>query len=568
MTFVKSCIAKLCLFSILSVSFLQCGNNNNNEINPIVLLLTVGWLQTRPDGGFGLNFDSSSWSSVEEQINLTDLRGSSTTTNLSSSSLPSKMNLQDTGFFPPIGDQGKYGTCVAWAVGYNMKTYMENRDLNQTTSSSSSQFSPKYLFWSIPDSQKGEGCGGTNFEYALQVVQTKGIATQATVPYTELGDCSYQTVDSWDNEASSYKIKSYRRLDKVDSNGDGIININAIKENIANYNPVVIGAKLGDKFMQWRGSGVLQGDTYNYSGQHAYHAMVVGGYDDSVGPNGSFLVINSWGQRWGNSGTIWVDYNFFKNEFAFASFMATNIPSKPQDENNIVPVYSQADLYGFSLAASINTSNRQLTLSYVVKNTGKTTISSDNNWAIAFILYNANSANDYKVIYYDLFSNKYSDNTCDYDSNLDNAFFCNYNSSVSFASGYGMTRSNDLIASATVPSNLNGTYYSLIVADLMDNISEVNEDNNLLYSSYTTKYENGVPKSVSRSLKTEGNPEGKAYLSYEEMRKVNPNTYTPEELRLLLSQLKNNAYTRLRAKQNKSSKTKTEIIIPKRPVLN
>jgi len=24
--------------------------------------------------------------------------------------------------FPPIGDQGQYGTCVAWSVGYNLKT--------------------------------------------------------------------------------------------------------------------------------------------------------------------------------------------------------------------------------------------------------------------------------------------------------------------------------------------------------------------------------------------------------------------------------------------------------------
>ena len=34
--------------------------------------------------------------------------------------LPSSVDL--TKKFPPIGDQGQYGTCVAWASSYNLKT--------------------------------------------------------------------------------------------------------------------------------------------------------------------------------------------------------------------------------------------------------------------------------------------------------------------------------------------------------------------------------------------------------------------------------------------------------------
>ena len=33
--------------------------------------------------------------------------------------LPSAVDFTDK--FPPIGDQGQYGTCVAWAAGYNLK---------------------------------------------------------------------------------------------------------------------------------------------------------------------------------------------------------------------------------------------------------------------------------------------------------------------------------------------------------------------------------------------------------------------------------------------------------------
>src|SRR4051812_45910491 len=35
-------------------------------------------------------------------------------------SLPSQVDL--TSKFPPVGNQGQYGTCTAWAVAYNLKT--------------------------------------------------------------------------------------------------------------------------------------------------------------------------------------------------------------------------------------------------------------------------------------------------------------------------------------------------------------------------------------------------------------------------------------------------------------
>src|SRR5690625_7374571 len=63
-----------------------------------------------------------------------------------------------TEFFPPIGDQGDYGTCVSWAVGYNVKTAVSamDRDLiPQDLADPRNQFSLKDLFISIPDSEKG-----------------------------------------------------------------------------------------------------------------------------------------------------------------------------------------------------------------------------------------------------------------------------------------------------------------------------------------------------------------------------------------------------------------------------
>ena len=40
--------------------------------------------------------------------------------------LPSSVDLSSK--FPPTGDQGEYGTCVTWAVGYNLKTALNGID--------------------------------------------------------------------------------------------------------------------------------------------------------------------------------------------------------------------------------------------------------------------------------------------------------------------------------------------------------------------------------------------------------------------------------------------------------
>ncbi len=99
---------------------------------------------------------------------------SSTNFGFGADNLPASYNIIDK--FPPIGDQGEYGTCVGWAVGYNGKTVINGIEKGYNSndlSSTNKQFSPKDLFTAVEDSKKGENCGGTNFENALQVLQDR-----------------------------------------------------------------------------------------------------------------------------------------------------------------------------------------------------------------------------------------------------------------------------------------------------------------------------------------------------------------------------------------------------------
>ncbi len=334
-----------------------------------------------------------------------------------SDNLPASYNIVDK--FPPIGNQGKYGTCVGWAVGYNGKTVINGIEKGYNSSDLSNankQFSPKDLFLAVEDSKKGENCGGTNFDIALQIMQDRGVATLQTVPYDNLGNCSQSNLDpSWAQEAANYKIKYWRKVD-----GD----VNAIKKNISQNVPVIFGAKLADNFMTHKTDEVISSATsYDQVGQHAYHAMIIAGYDDNKGPNGAFRIVNSWGTGWGASGYGWIDYNFFFSNFLMGTgtdrtlFIAfngdgDNNPPDPDPNPNTSGVDLVPWVFGdYSTDSWDWPTERQL--EFNIYNIGDAAAPSSADWSYYHIYYNAFNADDYGVIFYDQFNTSIEENTYD-----------------------------------------------------------------------------------------------------------------------------------------------------------
>lgn len=98
------------LLPIFLVGFIAC-HKDDNTVNPVNNNSDyfLGWTgQDRPDTvpsalfGFGVN------------------------------TIPSSYDI--TQYLPPVGDQGKYNTCVAWATGYNCKSSSEAIEFNRTPS--------------------------------------------------------------------------------------------------------------------------------------------------------------------------------------------------------------------------------------------------------------------------------------------------------------------------------------------------------------------------------------------------------------------------------------------------
>ena len=515
------------LISLFSLTFsLQSCDKDPNEIidNVIDFLLSIlnqtGWLQDQED-----------MNNIPEDITPFDDSDGGTPVD--------KISLEDK--FPPIGNQGSYGTCVAWSVGYNLKTALNAIEKGWTSSqlaSAANQTSPKDLWLTIPNSEKGSRCEGTNFEPALDALISSGVASMSAVPYTNMGNCTGTKTSDGQNKLANYRKIASETTGQTPDNFKGYLSAGR---------PVAIGAKLGDRFMDWNSSATISSDTYNNPGmQHAYHAMVLVGYDDS---KRAFRVRNSWGTSWGDNGSIWVDYDFFCRSFCFAAFVAQNVNSVSVGTGGIGSgdLSKGEDLLAYYAEDGESTDpDFSREFYYEIYNSGNTTIMPSQRWSVVYMYYNATNASDYEVIFEDYYTDERGAGDGYYDAPgaLVGGWWNNY--SVLPGKRVGEAEYEEgFVISYNMPE-ITGKYYLVVMADAYDVIKEVNEDNNF----YFITADNGKPlefkdgkilnmskssQSISRMSKTDKRPA--PYSNTETQTVVKPgnlNAYTPTELKTML----------------------------------
>ena len=216
--------------------------------------------------------------------------------------LPESVNLQK--FAPPVGDQGHQGSCVAWSSAYGARTIAEAARTGQDPNTL--KYSPAFLY-----NQIGlEGCQGSYIQRAMDFMTKSGSVPYSDFPYDDK-DCARQPDQQLLEQARQNKMRGFNRLTPGDRNN--VIDLRAIRENLAQGAPVVIGMMVGGSYMQdmmgkdlWTPSA----DDRSMAG-FGGHAQCVVGYDDRK-YGGAFLIMNSWGPDWGHNGFAWVRYPDFK----------------------------------------------------------------------------------------------------------------------------------------------------------------------------------------------------------------------------------------------------------------
>lgn len=216
--------------------------------------------------------------------------------------LPKSIDLSS--MMPPVGNQGRQNSCVAWATGYAIKSYLlKNKgqapeyDPPFAGGKGNFVFSPAFIY----NQQNGGEDKGLYYYKTMEFLKSNGAAPWSSMPYSDK-DYLTQPSASSKKEALKYKIKAFSRLN--------FKNPDEIKRVLAGKNVVMVGMIIDDAFYKLKGSTI-----YDENGGQSYggHAMTIVGYDDQKksksGKKGAFKLQNSWGTNWGDKGFGWVSYS-------------------------------------------------------------------------------------------------------------------------------------------------------------------------------------------------------------------------------------------------------------------
>jgi hypothetical protein len=240
-------------------------------------------------------------------------------------SMPTKASLRE--FAPRRLNQGRQGSCVGWASAYAARTIMHSRATGQKPDEAA--FSPSFLYNQIAL----EGCQGAYIFEAMKNMQQVGSLPKRNFPYNE-NSCNATPDRTEVGNAQAFRTKGYNRLSL--DHDKYRVNMEAVKQNLAQGAPVVIGMMVGGTFMNaMRGKDVWNPNRTDY-GQRGFggHAMCVIGYDDNKA-GGSFEIMNSWGESWGDDGYCWVKYGDFEKfvREAYGLYPMGNAKTQVKPEN-------------------------------------------------------------------------------------------------------------------------------------------------------------------------------------------------------------------------------------------
>jgi C1A family cysteine protease len=210
---------------------------------------------------------------------------------LKAAGIPKKVDL--SAFFPPVGNQGRQGSCVAWSIGYGMRSYyvakMDKLNVSQ----------PQNM----------------QVDRALDILKG-GVVSLAELPY-DATKCSPPPDIEMQKKATKFRIQAWQFIHPS--------KIGQIKAQLADGQPIVFATKLANSFMDFRGGVYSRKEREQLL--DGGHAMVLIGYDDD---RRAFRLQNSWGTGWGDQGRAWVSYDTFH----------TTDPNGPGDAGEAYVVYA------------------------------------------------------------------------------------------------------------------------------------------------------------------------------------------------------------------------------------
>jgi len=249
-------------------------------------------------------------------------------------SFPTSFDWRDaTGANADVRDQRGCGSC--WAFG----TVAPLEMMIGVRCGKKVDLSEQYL---VSCNVSGWGCSGGWFahEYHQWKVPTSkgetdaGAVLESNFPYT----ASNAPCNGPHNHP--YKIDSYTY---ISASSGGVPSVQAIKEAIYNHGPVSVAVCVGSAFQAYR-SGIFNANE-TCSGTVNHAVALVGWNDDQGADNGYWILKNSWGTGWGESGYMRIRYGVSKVGYAANYIDFADCGGLPPLDCSLAPTLVLGQLY-------------------------------------------------------------------------------------------------------------------------------------------------------------------------------------------------------------------------------
>jgi len=201
--------------------------------------------------------------------------------------LPTSFDWRSKGALTPVKNQGQCGSCWTFSTTGLLEGF------NFVNKKKLVSFSEQQIV--DCDKDTNQGCEGGWPYLAVQYAAENGLETESTYPYTgEDGTCRYK------KGKATVVNKNYTFVTANSTE--------QLKTALIN-NPISVLIEADEQVFQFYTSGVI----WRKCGNQLDHAVLAVGWQKVAGIE-SFIVKNSWGADWGQSGYVYISTNQKANE--------------------------------------------------------------------------------------------------------------------------------------------------------------------------------------------------------------------------------------------------------------
>jgi len=225
--------------------------------------------------------------------------------------LPSKIDRESE--MSPIKNQGKLGSCVAFAVTA-LKEWQEQQEVLEEAAVKNKKpkrrfydLSEQWVYYMAKKIDPWPNEEGTSIRYGMKVLNKIGVPVEDGWEYN---DQVKGKPENWAHLIARWNvIKSYRRINNLDE-----------LKTALTLGPVAIGIELFEEFFLVDTDGVVRWPAQSWK-SYGGHALCAIGFDDE---KELIKIKNSWGLGWGKNGYGFISYNYI-NSYMWDAWAAEDI---------------------------------------------------------------------------------------------------------------------------------------------------------------------------------------------------------------------------------------------------